>query len=410
MRVQVFPGRSMFTIRSTRRTSIFRPRFFSVLLFLCPLDALAQEQFSGIYFGSYSGPHDSGQFAVLVRTNGTAIVAAYDAFDENGFVNESVAINADGTFAELNVDGDGTSISGQFSGNSVSGSFVGADSSVGNFSGSKFSNLGFLRTGGGYYKGPISGAVSVGGIIQFFTAGNIFAIVAANGTGFVYAFASGGGETAESGGFFSINTGNVLSGTLLDGTVINGTVNPSALTVTGNFSVSIVVGGFVAVHSGTWSGSRQVPLPNRPPVANNDNYEVRPNQSLTANVASGVLANDSDPDGDPVITSLISGPSAGTLSLNSNGSFSYTANANFVGVDTFTYRANDGLATSNNATVTITVDDTDGDGISDANDNCVAVSNPSQADVDGDGKGDACDPINESAVIQLINSILLGDD
>jgi hypothetical protein len=41
--------------------------------------------------------------------------------------------------------------------------------------------------------------------------------------------------------------------------------------------------------------------------------------------------------------------------LNANGSFSYTPNAAFVGVDSFTYRANDGLANSNIATVTITV-------------------------------------------------------
>ena len=49
-------------------------------------------------------------------------------------------------------------------------------------------------------------------------------------------------------------------------------------------------------------------------------------------------------------------PTNGTLVLNSDGSFTYTPNADFSGTDTFTYFANDGTANSNlAATVTITV-------------------------------------------------------
>ena len=65
--------------------------------------------------------------------------------------------------------------------------------------------------------------------------------------------------------------------------------------------------------------------------------------------AAGVLGNDADPDGDPLTAVLVSGPSHGTLTLNANGSFTYTPNANFNGTDSFTYRASDGtldLATS----------------------------------------------------------------
>ena len=47
--------------------------------------------------------------------------------------------------------------------------------------------------------------------------------------------------------------------------------------------------------------------------------------------------------------------SNGTLTLYSNGSFSYTPNLDFNGVDTFTYRANDSIIESNIATVYITV-------------------------------------------------------
>ena len=49
------------------------------------------------------------------------------------------------------------------------------------------------------------------------------------------------------------------------------------------------------------------------------------------------------------------GPSHGTLTLNANGSFTYTPAANYNGSDSFTYRASDGTLTSNLATVTLTV-------------------------------------------------------
>ncbi|MGH3477235.1 MAG: Ig-like domain-containing protein, partial [Nocardioidaceae bacterium] len=82
-------------------------------------------------------------------------------------------------------------------------------------------------------------------------------------------------------------------------------------------------------------------------------YSTGEDTTLTVN-APGVLGNDSDPDGDPLTAVLGSGPSHGTLTLNANGSFSYTPAANYNGTDSFTYRASDGTTTSNLATVTIT--------------------------------------------------------
>ena len=52
---------------------------------------------------------------------------------------------------------------------------------------------------------------------------------------------------------------------------------------------------------------------------------------------------------------MVTGPGHGTLTLNANGSFTYTPAANYNGPDSFTYRASDGTLTSNLATVTITV-------------------------------------------------------
>ncbi len=97
-----------------------------------------------------------------------------------------------------------------------------------------------------------------------------------------------------------------------------------------------------------------VPVRNNAPVAVNDLYSVNEDQSLNV-AAPGVLANDSDVDDNPLTAVLVSGPSNGMLTLNSNGSFTYTPNTNFSGTDSFTYKANDGNLDSNVATVTITV-------------------------------------------------------
>ncbi|HVK08484.1 MAG TPA: Ig-like domain-containing protein, partial [Gemmataceae bacterium] len=93
---------------------------------------------------------------------------------------------------------------------------------------------------------------------------------------------------------------------------------------------------------------------NDAPVADNDSYTTNEDTPLTV-AAPGVLDGDTDVDGDQLTVTLVAGPANGSLTLNSNGSFTYTPNANFNGTDSFTYRANDGAANSNTATVTLTV-------------------------------------------------------
>ncbi len=48
-------------------------------------------------------------------------------------------------------------------------------------------------------------------------------------------------------------------------------------------------------------------------------------------------------------------PTHGRLTLNSDGTWSYTPNTNYNGSDSFSYRANDGIVNSTNRTVTLTV-------------------------------------------------------
>ena len=94
---------------------------------------------------------------------------------------------------------------------------------------------------------------------------------------------------------------------------------------------------------------------NDAPTAAANSYQVDEDGTLTVAAAEGVLANDVDVENTPLTAALVTGPAHGTLTLNNDGSFSYTPTADFDESDSFTYTASDGLLSSNTATVTITV-------------------------------------------------------
>jgi VCBS repeat-containing protein len=99
-----------------------------------------------------------------------------------------------------------------------------------------------------------------------------------------------------------------------------------------------------------------VTTPNVPPTASNDAYSMLEDGTLNVNSGSGVLKNDDDPDNGPQALEArsFSTPAHGSLTGNTDGSFTYTPDADFNGTDTFTYQAFDGAA-SDQATVTITI-------------------------------------------------------
>jgi hypothetical protein len=93
---------------------------------------------------------------------------------------------------------------------------------------------------------------------------------------------------------------------------------------------------------------------NDPPTAGNNAYNAQSGVALSV-AAPGVLANDADVENSALSAQLVSPPANGALTLNANGSFSYTATAGYTGPDAFSYEVSDGAALSGVATVSLTV-------------------------------------------------------
>jgi uncharacterized protein YjiK len=93
------------------------------------------------------------------------------------------------------------------------------------------------------------------------------------------------------------------------------------------------------------------PPVNHAPEASNDAASTAVNTPVTV----PVLANDSDPDGDPLTVVDLTQPARGSVQVAPDQSVVYTPDAAFAGTDSFTYRARDGQASSDVATVAMTV-------------------------------------------------------
>ncbi|MCG7985255.1 MAG: Ig-like domain-containing protein [Candidatus Thiodiazotropha lotti] len=99
------------------------------------------------------------------------------------------------------------------------------------------------------------------------------------------------------------------------------------------------------------------PVSDTTPLANMDNISLTEGGTATSLVGGSitVLNNDTNLADTPVTVSLVSDVNYGTLSLNSDGTFSYTHNDSENFTDSFTYRVTDNDGQTSDATVNITI-------------------------------------------------------
>jgi hypothetical protein len=90
---------------------------------------------------------------------------------------------------------------------------------------------------------------------------------------------------------------------------------------------------------------------NSPPKAANDTASTSKGSPVTV----AVLANDTDPDNDPLKVVALTTPAHGAAIAQPNGRVTYTPNQRYLGADTFTYTISDGQGHTAVASVTVTV-------------------------------------------------------
>ncbi|MFW6107387.1 MAG: C25 family cysteine peptidase [bacterium] len=119
--------------------------------------------------------------------------------------------------------------------------------------------------------------------------------------------------------------------------------------------------------------------PDQRPVANDDDASTPEGTPITIDV----LANDSDPNSDPLTVSSLTQPDHGTATLNTDQTVTYAPDAGYTGTDSFTYTAYDGTWHSDAATVTVTVNPVNDPPV--ANDDAYAVDEDSELTVTAPG-------------------------
>jgi len=83
-------------------------------------------------------------------------------------------------------------------------------------------------------------------------------------------------------------------------------------------------------------------------------------QSVTTNedtVLSGTLPTGSDVDGDSLSYALVDDALHGSVTITSNGEFTYTPLEDFFGSDSFSYKVNDGSLDSTASVISLVVND-----------------------------------------------------
>ncbi|MDA1273561.1 MAG: hypothetical protein O2960_05860 [Verrucomicrobia bacterium] len=197
----------------------------------------------GIFLGRFAGQEASGGFAVMVNSDGKAVMLGYSPVQGQGMVATNFTVSVDNSFEVPSTRG-GT-LKGVFAGDAVSGSFASTNATTETFGGVLKEATGIHESSSGYYEGTFGGLL----------AGDASLILAADGTVFVYTFSTvvGGGGTfaiIDASNKVSATTEFTLPGTTIPGVLsIDGALNPSTHKFSGTY-------GFGGIQLGTISIAR----------------------------------------------------------------------------------------------------------------------------------------------------------
>jgi hypothetical protein len=178
----------------------------------------------GIYMGKFAEEIDNGGFAVLVKSN---LQAVWVSFSDTLWIAAPavpIAVAKDDSFkAPHAFMGLPAVVAGKFNQGLVSGVYTNEMSWSNDFSGVRKSGTGIHQADAGYYAGTFDGDY----------VGDVFAILAADGTIFFYGAEFGNGD----GGYGTINAANTMSATTsLLALVVTGTLDRATHQVTGTYN------------------------------------------------------------------------------------------------------------------------------------------------------------------------------
>jgi large repetitive protein len=186
---------------------------------------------------------------------------------------------------------------------------------------------------------------------------------------------SGAIVTPNADGSFSLTPAQLGSLTLITPPGFTGALNVTA-TATAQDGATFA--------SGSDSASTQVGTGNLGPVTSGGIVSGNEDTATTGQLQA------QDPNGDPLTFSIAQngGPAHGTVTINPNGSYTYTPAANYNGADSFTYTVSDGNGGTATGTIVVNVASvndapTTAGGTASGNEDTVVTGALSAADIDG---------------------------
>jgi len=274
-----------------------------------------------------------------MNRNGIAVIATI-------FVGLLLILSAVALFY-VNTSGSGSSIGESLIvtpiGGSIFDQFTGGSSSpprIVQISGISGSSGGSSSSGGSNPPNPPGAPISNAGVDQTVNEGTLVTLNGAgssdpNGDALTYSWAQITGPTV------TLSSTTAISPTFTAPIVTSNIILTFTLTVSDGTLTGLDVVN-INVNDNAGGG-------NNAPVASNLNAAVNEDASIVLTLVA------SDVDGNALVYSIVSAPTSGTLSAILGDQVTYTPSSNFNGVDTFTFKANDGIVDSNIATVTMTV-------------------------------------------------------